>query len=66
MFLNEGQLEHSSAEWAVESPAVTLAGASIVQAEKDAFEALLNTVDAARAGLASDEHDYDYIEEEVI
>jgi len=66
MFLSEGQYEHSEAEWAVDCPETILAAESEMQTEKDAFEALLNTADAARAGLASDENDFDYTEEETI
>lgn len=63
MFMNDVQLDQSSAELYVE-PAIASSEVPEAQAEADDFQTLLTTVDAARAGLASDEHDYDYTEEE--
>ena len=65
MFMNDGQLDPSSAELYIE-PVVASSAVPEAQAEADDYQTLLTTVDAARAGLASDEHDYDYIDEDDI
>jgi len=60
MFMNDVHVEQNSTEYYMDE-ALT----AEVLNEATAYEALLNTVDAARAGLASDEHDFDIIEEEI-
>ena len=65
MFMNAGQLEHNNLTWHIESR-FALVNAAEAQLELDPSQNLLNAVDAARAGLAFDEHDYDNTEAEVI
>jgi len=66
MFMFDAQLDQSSTELYLE-PVMTSSVMTGSQAESDDYQALLTAADAARAGLASDEHDYDYnIEEDVI
>lgn len=61
MFINDGQIEQSGAEWGLEYPAGPT-GISNKQAELDDYQSLLNAANAARTVLVADEHDYDYIE----
>lgn len=65
MFMNDGYTEHSGAEWSIDLPS---ASPQVVEthSESDNYQALLNTVDAARDGLAWGEHDYDIAEEEAV
>ena len=61
MFMNDYQVEQVHAEFYADE-ALT---AEVIN-EVTAYESLLNTVEAARAGLASGEHDYDVSEEDII
>ena len=61
MFMNDFHVEQNLAELYMDD-AIT----SEVLVETAAYEVLLNTVDAARTGLVSGEHDYDIIEEDTL
>ena len=54
MFMNDYHVEQHGAEFYMDENIT-----SEVLAETTVFEELLNTVDAARTGLVSGEHDYD-------
>ena len=58
MFMNDGQIEQSGAEWSVEQSTDVICKISKT-VELNDYQILLNAVDAARAVLAADEHDYD-------
>ena len=59
MFMNDFHVEQSSAEFYMDD---TMTSDGL--AESTSYESLLNTVDAARTGLVSGEHDYDLVEDE--
>lgn len=61
MFMNEGQIELNGADWQTDKQFVADA-----RIEATAYQDLLNIVAAARAGLVSGEHDYDYHEDELL
>lgn len=61
MFTNDSQIEQSGAEWSFEQP-TNVTTSSAERAEVDDYQTLLNAAEAARAVLASDEHDYDAID----
>ena len=64
MFMIDGQLDESDAEWCIDTP-IAISGVSKDPSESDDdYQNLLNAVDAARAGLASDENDFDYLVDE--
>lgn len=65
MFLNDVRIEQDNAMWRAKLSLVSEDTAE-TRDDADDYQTLLNTVDAARAGLASDEHDYDCTEEDVI
>lgn len=65
MFMNDAYIDQSGAEWLIELPSFSLPAVEARQ-ESDSYQALLNTVDAARDGLAWGEHDYDIVEEGVV
>lgn len=63
MFMTENLYEHNDVDNYIDA-STTVANTAEETSETDDYQELLNTADAARAGLASDEHDYDYIEDE--
>lgn len=64
MFMIDGQLDESDAEWCIDTPIAFIGGSQDQPETDDAYQNLLNAVDAARAGLASDENDFDYLVDE--
>ena len=64
MFMIDGQLDKSSAKWCHDAP-IAINGVSKDSSDSDDdYQNLLNAVAAARAGLASDENDFDYLVDE--
>ncbi len=61
MFMNDFHVEQSSVELSLDDT-VTAGG----MVDSTDYEALLNTVDAARNGLVSGEHDYDLVEDDIV
>ena len=61
MFMNDYHVEQSITEFYMDD---TMTSDALNEAS--AYETLLNTVDAARSGLASGEHDFDLVEDESI
>lgn len=61
MFMNDFHVEQGSTEFYMDEVMT-----SHTLSENADYEALLNTVDAARSGLASGEHDYDIVEDDIV
>ena len=63
MFMNDTYVGLHETDWSMELPSTSL---QMTEAhhESDSYQALLNTVDAARNGLAWGENDYDIAETE--